>query len=85
MLDEQLLEDLLVAWLNELVYVVWTMRWAPARVRVLSAGTDGLRARLEGAPLGPAKLALEIKAATYGALVVRKESGGLKTTIILDV
>ena len=85
-IEAQPTEDLLVAWLNELIYLIGTIRWAPARVRVEEAGTKGLRAVLEGAPLGDSKLAREIKAATYGGLAVRRTlGGGYAATVILDV
>ncbi len=85
-LEAQPLEDLLVAWLNELIYLTGTKRWVPARAGVREAGTNGLRATLEGAPLGRSKLALEIKAATFGGLNVRREpDGSYATTVILDV
>lgn len=85
-LEPQPPEDLLVAWLNELIFLIGTRRWAPARVHVEELGDAGLRAVLEGAPLGASKLALEIKAATFGGLVIRRDADGtLKTTVILDV
>lgn len=84
-LEGEAVEDLLVGWLNELIYLVNTRRWLPARVHQLSLEGTTLRAELEGAPLGEARPALEIKAATFGGLAVRREPDGWKATVILDV
>ncbi|MBI5200059.1 MAG: archease [Elusimicrobia bacterium] len=78
-------EDLLVSWLNELIFLVGTKRWVPVRIDSLEAGEDGLKATLTGAPLGESKLALEIKAATFGGLKIQASHEGYAATVILDV
>ena len=78
-------EELLVRWLNELIYLVSAKRWMPARVRVKEADGSRLSAELDGAPLGDGAGVREIKAATFGALAVRADEGGRRATIILDV
>lgn len=85
-LEPQPAEDLLVAWLNELIYLVGTKRWAYARARVEKDPEGGLTAELAGGPLGERRPALEIKAATFGGLAVRRASNSAwSATVILDV
>jgi len=77
-------ESLLVAWLNELIYLVGTKRWGWASVEVKQASDQYLEAALEGEALKGVPIR-EIKAATFGDLSVRKTKAGLKTLVILDV
>jgi SHS2 domain-containing protein len=78
-------EELLVAWLDELIYLIATKRFVPAAVRVEEVSSERLRAELRGgSPIG--RLEREIKAATFGGLAIRTtESGRRSATVILDV
>lgn len=79
-------EEVLVAWLNEIVFLVSAKLWLPCRITVETATERGVCARLEGALLtGPGSLATEIKAATFHGLQVIRSNRGLRATIILDV
>ncbi|MBI4425411.1 MAG: archease [Elusimicrobia bacterium] len=80
-------EELLVAWLNELIYWTGTKRWIAVEARVSEAYPTQLSAELSGAPLPPgARLAREIKAATFGGLTIGgSDAKGWKATVILDV
>ncbi|MFC1678833.1 archease [Elusimicrobiota bacterium] len=79
-------EELLVDWLNEIVYLVSTKRWAPTRVVAVAAGRRLLRARLSGPRLRARDaLGVEVKAATYHRLGVRRRGGLWTATVILDV
>ena len=79
-------EGLLVAWLEELIYLIGTLRWIPSVCRVVEATGERLRVRLKGGPLAEGRLEREIKAATFGNLSVRPAPGGGWTaTVILDV
>ncbi|MFA5139555.1 MAG: archease [Elusimicrobiota bacterium] len=77
-------EDLLVDWINELIFVVSSERWLPTDIRVKEAGPSVLRAQAEG-PRLDARLAREVKAATYHGLRVGKKSGLWTATVILDI
>jgi SHS2 domain-containing protein len=69
-----------------MIFLISARRWVPARLRVVEADETRITADLKGAPLGTRKLEREIKAATFGALSVRRLSGGgLRATVILDV
>lgn len=78
-------EELLVAWLNELNFLVSGRRWLPVSVKVTEAYPTQLKAELEGGPLGDLRLSREIKAATFGGLHIKKAKKGWTATVILDV
>ena len=77
-------EELLVDWLNELVFLVSSERWVPRDIRVKEAGPWALRAQAEG-PRLEAPLAREVKGATYHGLKVAKKGGAWTATVILDI
>ena len=79
-------EDLLVDWLNELVFLVSTERWLPRDIRVREAGPSVLRAQAEGPRLGAASPPFrEVKSATYHGLKVVRKGGLWTATVILDI
>ena len=86
-------EELLVAWLNELVYLVSAKRWLPVALRVKSRAPTELEAEITGGPMDAeaakrqarASVAVEVKAATFGGLRLTREGGLLRAKIILDV
>ena len=77
-------EELLVDWLNELIFLVSTKGWRPGGVRILEAGKCCLTAELASAE-EIASPKLEIKAATFSALNVVREKGRIAARLILDV
>jgi SHS2 domain-containing protein len=80
-------EELLVAWLDELLYRSCTKGtiYYKFTVSVLAGGR--LEASAVGRPVGANRnrLKTEIKAATYGGLEIRKSGGGYSVEIIFDV
>ena len=78
-------EELLVAWLNELIYLVSGGKWLPSKITVKAAHPNELTAELEGAPLEGMTLSREIKAATFGGLHIKKTASGWSAVVILDV
>jgi SHS2 domain-containing protein len=76
---------LLVAWLNELVYLGEVEQWAPAEIdiRVAEPGGEGVRARVRGVSL--AKPFVLVKAATLHGLTIRRVGKGLEAEVTLDV
>lgn len=79
-------EELIVAWLSELIFLVATERWIPGEIDVRKAGERSLSARLRGESFSEKRvpIAREIKAATYHGLTVSRGEG-LSATVILDV
>ena len=78
-------EDVLVAWLSELIFLVGTKRLLLSRIAVLKAGPKELRVRVHGKRMRGLPLEREIKAATYHGLKVVSGRSGLKARVILDV
>jgi SHS2 domain-containing protein len=89
-LEEPDLELLLLAFLNELVFLRdargWLLRAVELRIEA-GATTARLEARLVGEPLDPARhrLAGEVKAATAHGLRVARVDGGWEAAVTLDV
>ncbi|AEB10954.1 archease [Marinithermus hydrothermalis] len=84
------LEFLLVRWLNELIYLVQTAGFVPARAAItITEDAQGftLRARLEGQPFDAEAMGWqgEIKSATFHGLEVRPETSGWWARVVLDV
>jgi SHS2 domain-containing protein len=80
-------EALLVAWLNDLLVLLGAEEFVP-KVFVVDEVTDRrLRATVHGEPVDPSRhhFKLDIKAATYHMLQVRKTDDGWSARIIFDV
>ncbi len=80
------LEGLLVAWLNELLLVLNGDGFLPARFQVRTVSPVRLDAWLEGEPVDPQRhrFRLDVKAATYHTLSVRR-TNGWEARILFDV
>lgn len=80
---------LLVDWLNELVYLAESQKWAPRESESVHIGRDTsgegmtLRARMGGVLLEHAPS--EVKAATFHGLRVQRDAEGIVANVILDV
>ncbi len=82
------LEPLLVAWLNEIIYIFDTERLLGRRCSVrVTAGGKSLRAVISGEPYDPSRhrIATMFKAATWHKLAVRRSGDGWRATVVLDV
>jgi SHS2 domain-containing protein len=81
------LERLMVDWLNELLYLHDVENLLFKEFEVESVGEDGLKAVVKGEPFqeGTHVIKTEVKAATYHRIEVRKEEGGWRAQIILDL
>jgi SHS2 domain-containing protein len=76
--------SLLVAWLNELVWLADAERWVANEFVVEEAGDTRCRVRARGGAVEA--LAGLVKAATHhGAAVAPMAGGGLRATVVLDV
>lgn len=80
-------EGLLVAWLDELLYIFYTKQliFYKFNIELLEAGS--LRASIVGRPIAANRnrLKTEIKAATYSDLKINKTAEGYSVEIIFDV
>ena len=80
--------ELLVCWLQELLYRFETERLVPLEFDFAEAGPARVRARVGFGRFDPERHAarLEVKAVTYHELAVREEEGGMwSARFILDV
>jgi SHS2 domain-containing protein len=80
-------EELLVDWLNELIFLVEGRRVLWRRIELAEFSETSLRAVLHGEPVDPARHEFRsvVKAATYHALVVARDRDGWHARVILDV
>ncbi len=85
-------EDLLINWLNELVFLFFAYRFAPQEFQIKIKESAPKKKILEGKVKGEyfktlkdLKIHTEIKAATYHNLKIEKDEKGYKAQIIFDV
>ncbi|MHB9112478.1 MAG: archease [Thermoleophilia bacterium] len=80
-------ETLLVAWLNELLYLYDSNDMLLKRFELSELGDTSLKGRAFGEPMDAErhKLKADIKAATYHMLKLKEEPGGWQAEVIFDV
>ena len=80
-------EELLVAWLNELVFLLDTREFLPAHADMGKISEKSLEATIYGERLKPARheRRLLVKAATYHGLYIRETEEGLTGEVTLDL
>lgn len=80
-------EEVLVNWLNELLYLLEVRDFLPAAFIIDSAGRQGLTARVRGEVYDPAvhPLEREVKAVTYHQLQVEQEDGRWRVRLFVDL
>lgn len=78
---------LLVAWLNELLYLLDVHRFLPRRCRVTELRETALEAELLGDTIDPERHPVRrmVKAATYHGLSLTRSNGMWEARVILDV
>ena len=84
--DADDLEGLLVAWLNDLL-VLLAEEFVPKAFVVDEVTEHSLRATVHGEPADPLRhhFRLDVKAATYHMLEVKRADGGWSARVIFDV
>lgn len=80
-------EDLLIRWLNELIYCFSTDGWLAKEVKLIKLATQDLEAETRGENFNPLKHTLknEIKAATYHDIKIEKHGSFYQVQIVFDV
>jgi len=80
-------ESLLVAWLNEILYLLSEGRFLPARIERIEIAGNVLGATLAGGPADPSenRFVREIKAATFHGLAVERAGAVWTATILFDI
>jgi SHS2 domain-containing protein len=88
-LKGKFIEDLLISWLSELISGFFAYKFLPKsyNIRIEQAGVNSLEARIRGAKYDPysEKVNMEVKAATYHGLKVKKTKQGFAADIIFDI
>ena len=86
-LEGEDVEELLVCWLNELLFLFETRRFIPLVCRMERIGTEGLRATVGGTTFaeGRFRVLREVKAVTYHRLTVRKMNQGWQASLYVDL
>ena len=81
------LEDLLINFLREVLYLYNGERWLLKDLRVTRIGEKGLEAEARGEPFDGQKheICKEIKAVTYHQAQIRKTPDGWTARVIIDV
>ena len=74
--------SLLVAWLEELIFLADSRSFVPDRAAKLELSGDALRARVDGRTAAFDPL---VKAATYHGLELRRSDGSWRARVVLDV
>ncbi len=81
-------DELLRAWLAELLYQFNGERWLPRSAQIIHLESTGLKAVVSGEPLDGARheIMAEIKAVTWHRLGIETlDSGLLRATVVFDV
>jgi SHS2 domain-containing protein len=89
-LEAENLEELFVAWLNELISLFFAYKFLPSEYFIEIEERDNLKilkSRIKGANFNPSenKIKMEIKAATYHNLKVVKTDDGYMAEVIFDI
>jgi len=83
--------DRCVAFLNELLFLIYTKHWIPKRVRLLrecnQTGCSELKAVLVGEPLDPSRheIKYDIKAVTYHDFRIEHSPGQVTISFVCDL
>lgn len=79
--------ELLVKWLNEILFLLETERFFPIEFAIEEVTDDHLRGRIRGEPFDPERHSIEreIKAVTYHQLRVEKQDGLWQARIFVDL
>jgi SHS2 domain-containing protein len=81
------LEDLLINFLREILYLFNGTGWVVENCKIMECGNKRLKAQLTGEPYNKNKHSIktEIKAVTYSGLSVEKQKSDWKAMVIFDV
>jgi len=80
-------EELLVSWLNEILYLFETKRFQPVDFEVEEVGWTAMKARVRGEPFDPERhpVQREVKAVTYHQLKVERNDGHWTARVYVDL
>jgi SHS2 domain-containing protein len=80
------IEDLLINFLREILYLFNGTGWVVEHCKIMECGNKRLKAQLMGEPYNKKhSIKSEIKAVTYSGLSVEKQKSGWRARVIFDV
>ncbi len=81
------LERLMVDWLNELLYLHEVENLLFKRFEVEAVSEEGLKARVKGEPFEERRHVIKtgVKAVTHHQIQVKKENGGWRAQVVVDL
>ena len=85
--EEENQEQLLIDWLNELLFLLETEDLVLSRFNVTDIGPKGLKAEVSGSPFDPQvhRYKTEVKSATYHMLEIGRENDKYFGRILFDI
>lgn len=78
-------EELLVYWLNEFIYYIFVKNKYPNKIEIDSLKDSKIRARVDFDKINKSGISIEIKAATYHQLYIKKVESFYQARVIFDV
>ena len=85
----EIMEDLLISWLNELISVFYTYHFLPKdyNIEIKDESKKALRGTIKGDRIdfNQSKITTEVKSAAYHNVKIKKNNKGFETIIIFDV
>ena len=78
-------EELVVRWLQELIYLMDVDRFAAVSYEFLETTPTRVRAALRGHTYAPSDRATEVKAATYHGMHVHRDADGYVVEVLFDL
>jgi len=78
-------EEILVRWLQELIFLLDTNGFVATHFAFVDLGNDTLKATVQGYTCGAEERAEEVKSATYHELDVTEGEGGCLARVIFDL
>lgn len=80
-------ESLLVAWLNELIFLEDTKRVLLKEFNISELSDKELKAKVVGEEIDPQRHLIQrsVKAATYNQLLIEEKGGKWRTRVVFDV
>jgi len=80
-------DQLLVKWLQEILFLINAKRFIPMGFKILSLTKRMLKAHVSYVPFDPEthEIRRELKAVTYHGLSIKKSGGQFRATVIFDI
>ena len=78
-------DDLLIRWLQELLFLMDVERFVATNIEFEGVGATELKATVSGYTHEPEERATEVKAATHHGMHIEEHDGDLVATVVFDI